>query len=135
MRVLRLHRASGPSLAVYGRRVGRIPSGLRVTSVALLIMVAGCSSENPPVHPTATVTECEASFSELESALAGDPNIDVAEAEAYTLKVCSSREQWLSTADQHGEVLGGREAGAALDEFCEKADYPADSPACSKSAG
>ena len=81
------------------------------------------------------MTEREASFSELESARSGDPNIEVAPAELQTLTACTSREQWVGTAALHDQVLGGRAPESLLEDLCGKADYPAELPACNSSTG
>ena len=105
-------------------------------SVALAAAMGGCAGADPPVRPIATVPECEASFSELDSALGGDPNIDVAAARLYTLRACSSREAWLTTAAQHDKVRQGQDSlEAVLDDLCQNADDPAELPACGSSAG
>jgi hypothetical protein len=93
-------------------------SGLLAAVLLTAGLVGACSTGDGVVHPTEVVTECEAAFSVLDAALAGDQDLDEETSWEQTLEACSSPEQWIRTAQRHQDAVAGRDPVEELSERC-----------------
>jgi hypothetical protein len=94
-----------------------------VNVVALMgagaVLMGACAPGDHPEIPTQVVSECEAAFSDLVSARAGDPNIPLDEALEHSLRICGSSNQWLRMASNYPAALpAGASAEKTLADAC-----------------
>jgi hypothetical protein len=113
-----------------------VPVRRRLASATLagltLFALPGCGGPGDSAeHPILELTICQAAFSDLSAARAGDENLSVEGTSQRTLDACSSREEWLDAAAELPEALPtGEEPASFLDELCAVPEH-ADAPACS----
>ncbi|WP_454050091.1 hypothetical protein [Cellulomonas sp. Marseille-Q8402] len=113
-----------------------VPVRWRLISATLagltLLALPACGGPGDSAeHPILELTTCQAAFSDLSAARAGDENFSVERASQRTLEACSSRDEWLDAAAELPEALPtGAEPAAFLDELCAVPEH-ADASACS----
>jgi hypothetical protein len=109
----------------------RRPLVASVASLSLFALPACGGPGDGAEHPILELTICQAAFSDLSAARAGDKNLSVEATSQRTLDACSSQEEWLDAAAELPEALPtGAEPAAFLDELCAVPEH-ADASACS----
>jgi len=76
------------------------------------------------------VTNCEASFLNLDAAQDPASGVALRDAQLYTLSQCASPQEWLATAATHPRTLHGDDPAIELRTICREAEGHAAYPAC-----